>query len=298
MNGERIRDWQGAGFMVVAMAGYGFNDLMVKLASSTLPAGAILAIRSALAVALLFLLVVLRRELPQLRDCLRWRPLLRAALDTGATVCYVYALTGLALANAAALYQMTPIVFMLATALLLGERIPGVGWLGIAIGFLGVLCVVRPDAGILDPHALAVAGSVLFSAGRDLLMRGRPMPSPFCLALLSAAGTTVFGLAELSVVGAPASVPASALGLLALAAAAISLGYVFLALATATGSSGFVSPFRYSILVFATVFGVVVLGEHPDRTARLGIVLILAGGVTATLSRPRRGAPPDPVPVD
>lgn len=284
MHGERLRDWQGAGFMVVAMAGYGFNDLMVKLASATLPAGVILTVRSALAVALLFLLVVFRRELPQLRDSLRWRPLVRAALDTGATVCYVYALTGLALANAAALYQMTPIVFMLASALVLGERIPRFGWLGIGIGFLGVLCVVRPDAGILDPHALAVVGSVLFSACRDLLMRGRTMPSPFCLALFSAAGTTLFGLAGLAATGAPAAVPTSALGLLALAASAISLGYVFLALATATGGSGFVSPFRYSILVFATIFGVVVLGERPDRIALLGIGLIVLGGLTATLS--------------
>ena len=157
-------------------------------------------------------------------------------------------------------------------------------WLGIGIGFLGVLCVVRPDAGILDPHALAVVGSVLFSACRDLLMRGRTMPSPFCLALFSAAGTTLFGLAGLAATGAPAAVPTSALGLLALAASAISLGYVFLALATATGGSGFVSPFRYSILVFATIFGVVALGERPDRIALLGIGLIILGGLTATLS--------------
>lgn len=284
----RSDDWRGAGFMLLAMAGYGLNDLMVKLVAAHLPAAMILAIRSAMAVLLLLGLLALRREIWQIRASLTGRALLRALLDTGATIGYVHALTGLSLANAAAIYQMTPIVFMLASAALLREAIPRSGWIGTALGFAGVLLVIRPDGAMLDPHALAVVVAVLCSVARDLLMRDSLMPSPICLALLSAACTSLFGLGALTTGGTAAPEPTQ-VGLLALAATAIAVGYVFLALATATGGSGFVSPFRYSILVYATFLGMVVLGQYPDAPALLGIGLILLGGVTVALpsSRPR-----------
>ncbi len=129
----RSDNWRGAGFMLLAMAGYGLNDLMVKLVAAHLPAAMILAIRSAMAVLLLLGLLALRREIWQIRASLTGRAMLRALLDTGATISYVHALTGLSLANAAAIYQMTPIVFMLASAALLREAIPRSGWIGTAL---------------------------------------------------------------------------------------------------------------------------------------------------------------------
>ena len=288
MSDSRPDDWRGAGFMLLAMAGYGFNDLMVKIATASLPASTILAVRSTLAAVFLLIILKWRRELWQVRPSLKGRAMLRSVLDSMATVCYVYALTGLSLPNAAAIYQLTPIVFMLASAVMLREVIPLRGWLGTMIGFAGVLCVIRPDSAVLDLHTLAVVAAVLFSAGRDLLMRDSMMPSPVCLALFSAVCTAVVGLGQVAITD-PAGIPTpGGFALLLVAATAISVGYIFLALATATGGSGFVSPFRYSILVYATILGAVVLGQYPGWIGILGIAMILLGGTIATLGPSRR----------
>lgn len=279
-------NWQGAVFMLLAMAGYGLNDLAVKIVATHLSAATILVFRSLLAAFLLLLILFLRRELVQIRPGLRARALLRSGVDALMTMSYVYALTGMSLANAAAIYQLTPAIFMLASAILLRETIPLGCWVGVGLGFFGMVLVIRPDAGILDTHVLAVLIAVGCAVARDLLMRGRAMPPPFCLALYSAVCTMIIGLgAGLAEGGLTIPSPASLAPLL-LAAAAIATGYVFLARATVTGSSGFVSPFRYSILIFAVIFGAIALGEYPDMTTLIGIVIILISGVIVGLTNP------------
>lgn len=287
MKSNRREDLAGAGFMLLAMAGYGLNDLAIKLAG----AGPVLAQRSALAVLLLLALSLAARN--SLRAALStpwvWG---RSLGDAAATACYVYGLTGLPLGEAAALYQLTPIAFLLACATLQREPISPSGWLGVIVGFVGVILAIRPDPQALqDPHALAILGAVAFSVLRDLLMRGRPPTSPLLLATLSAGLTLLIGLAE---VANPADLwPSSPSqgGLIVAAAAAISVGYVFLARATSIGNSGFVAPFRYAVLVYATLFGALFLGEWPDTLALIGIALILCGGLIATQrARPGRAS--------
>ncbi|MBV0891920.1 DMT family transporter [Paracoccus sp. Z118] len=270
--------------MLLAMGGYAFNDLMVKAVAEHHPASMILAIRSALAAVFLLSILSLRGELRRIGPSLRGRALLRSAVDSLVTACYVYALSGLSLANAAAIYQLTPIVFMLASALVLREAIPLRGWLGALLGFSGMLLVVRPDGAMLDPHALAVVAAVMCSVVRDLLMRGGTIAaSPFCLGLFSALGAMMLGFGTAAEAGAFVLPASRELLLLALAAAAIAVGYVCLAVATSTGSSGFVSPFRYSILIYAVVFGAVFLRDFPDNAALLGVALILGGGAVVSV---------------
>ena len=53
------------------------------------------------------------------------------------------------------------------------------------------------------------------------------------------------------------------------------------------GEVGFVTPFRYSRLLFALVIGVAVFGESPDALTLIGAAIIVASGIYTVL-RERR----------
>jgi drug/metabolite transporter (DMT)-like permease len=58
-----------------------------------------------------------------------------------------------------------------------------------------------------------------------------------------------------------------------------------------------ISPFRYSLVVFAVIFGIVLFGEIPDVISFVGMGIIVAAGVYMLHweTGQRRGATANPV---
>ena len=71
------------------------------------------------------------------------------------------------------------------------------------------------------------------------------------------------------------------MGLLALAACFLSSGYLFMVATMRLGEIAGTAPFRYSVMIFAILSGMLVFGEFPDRIAMLGMVLIVVSGLYA-----------------
>ena len=72
-------------------------------------------------------------------------------------------------------------------------------------------------------------------------------------------------------------------GLLAGTALFAVLGYHALTAAMRTGEIGFVTPFRYTRLVFAMILAMALLGERPDLATLLGSALIVGSGIYTVL---------------
>ena len=70
-----------------------------------------------------------------------------------------------------------------------------------------------------------------------------------------------------------------ALVLLAAAAACLVVAYLFNVMAMRHGEIGFVSPFRYTIMIWAIVLGAVVFGDIPSATMLAGTAIVVATGV-------------------
>jgi drug/metabolite transporter (DMT)-like permease len=70
-------------------------------------------------------------------------------------------------------------------------------------------------------------------------------------------------------------------GLLALAACFLSSGYLCMVATLRLGDLTGTAPFRYSVMIFAILSGILVFGEYPDFTAMLGMVLIVISGLYA-----------------
>ena len=274
-------------FMLLAMAGFVVNDTFVKIASADIAPAQIMAIRGVAASVFLALLAWKLGALRPLRLALSPRLLLRTAADILATLSYITALSQMPIANASAIFQALPLTVTLGAALFLGEQVGWRRWTAIAVGFIGVMIIVRPGTEGFTIYSVAVLASVVFAAVRDLSTRrmDRAVPSIF-IALVTSVAVAAVGWLLLPLSGGWQPVSASILMNLCFAAAAIAVGYIFIVQAMRTGDMGFVAPFRYSILLYALLIGYVVFGDLPSPLTLIGSAIVVASGLY-TLYRER-----------
>lgn len=106
--------------------------------------------------------------------------LARAALKLAAMVALIYAISIMPLADVTAIAFTTPLFVAIGAVLLLGESMRFRRWGAIALGFAGVLLVLRPGTGVFDPRMLAAVASAIGFAGIALLLKflaGREPPA-------------------------------------------------------------------------------------------------------------------------
>jgi len=84
---------------------------------------------------------------------------------------WFWAITVIPLAQVFALEFTSPIWVILLSPLILGERLTRRKLTAAALGFVGILIVVRPDFGQLDPGVLAAAGAAVFFAATALMTK-------------------------------------------------------------------------------------------------------------------------------
>ena len=64
-----------------------------------------------------------------------------------------------------------------------------------------------------------------------------------------------------------------------LAAFFIVFGYYTAVLVMRSGEISFISPFRYTAILFALILGFIFFDEKPDITAFVGIVIVMLAGI-------------------
>lgn len=270
--------------MIASQASFIVNDTLIKMATRDLPGGQAIFLRGTMA----FLMAVTaayalgllgpwpeRREIPRIA--------LRNIGEIGSTFFYLFALFNMPIADATAILQFLPLAIMGAAALFLGEPVGWRRWTATAVGFIGVLIIIRPGTSAFTNWSLVALLGVAFSALRDLSTRGisKRFPTIF-LVVLSAATVTLaaaaFSLVETWVWPKPAS-------LLILAAAAVFLigGYYFIVDAMRHGEVAVVAPFRYSVIIWAIIAGLIVFGEKPDIMALVGTLIVCSAGLYSFL---------------
>jgi len=267
--------------MVCAMGAFVCNDTIVKIVGKHLPVGELIALRGIMAMAILTAICAsqgLLGELPKIRQK---NVLMRSTCDLFATIAFVTALVHMPIANLTSVMQAVPLVVALLSMLFLGEE---VGWrrmIAIIGGFIGVLMIVKPSVSNFSIYEVLALAIVLFVAVRDLLTKTIPARIPvFVIALANAGFVTLGGAALMAFQGV--QVPeAWEVGMLALAACFLSAGYLLMVATLRLGELTGTAPFRYSVMVFAIISGVVVFGEFPDWVAILGMVLIVVCGLYA-----------------
>jgi drug/metabolite transporter (DMT)-like permease len=249
-------------------------------------------VRGLFAVALIAALAWHQRALRPLRTLMMKPVALRVAGEVGGTVSFLAAIVHLPLANTAAIFQALPLAITLGAALLFGEPVGWRRWLAITAGFVGVLIIVRPGIEGFDRFSLLALVSVIFCALRDLATRRIParIPSLF-ITLLTTVTVTTTGAAILVPLGGWTPPSGRTLGLLALAAVLLLIGYQCVIMALRTGDISAVAPFRYSALLWAMLLGYLVFGDVPDGLMVTGASIIVLSGLYAFYRERKRARP-------
>lgn len=285
---------RGALWMVLAMLGFGIEDAFFKAATGTGGISPGMAtVQFGLLAMILYAAYALTKGVPLwTRDYLRGPLLIRTGFEITGRLFFALSLAYTPLSTTSAILQAAPLFVMLGAALVLKERIGPRRWAAMAVGFVGVLLIIRPTPQAFQPNAvLALLGMIGF-AGRDLMTRvAPPHVHAAQMGVLGFAVVTVAGVMILSFEPGAPRLPAATAGAL-VCGTAISgvLGYTAMTLAMRTGDVGVVAPFRYARLIVALVLAYMLFDERPDALTLTGAALIVAAG-TYSLIRDNRRRP-------
>ncbi len=275
--------------MTLSMAAFAGEDALVKYLSATLPVGQVVIAIGLVGVLVYGTLAHVQGVPVVSKIALRGPVLVRNLGEVFGAASFVAAIALAPLSIVITILQAMPLAVTLGAAAFLGERVGLRRWSAIAVGFLGVLLVLRPWGEAFEPAALLAVISVAFLAARDLATRRVPaglhlwqLSSWGFLALLPA-GVLLFVLMR----QAPMIPDPQELSLTLAASLCGILGYAALVLATRYADIASTVPFRYTRLLFGMLIGMVVFGEQPDLLTWAGAGLIVAAGLY-TFARERR----------
>jgi len=255
------------------------NDSVVKLMSAEIPVGELIALRGILATVFIMACAAATGGLASARVLLE--PVIATRIVTAAfaTLFIVLSLKYNSLAIYSAILQVTPIMVTLGSAALLGEKVIWQRWLAIALGFTGMMLIVKPTPAGFNSYVILPVIALLFTAARDLTTRLiRRSVSTFYVAGMSSALITVFGFGFLPYetwVWPSAKVWAQ----LVFTAVCLVFAYTLIVYAMRTGEVSAVAPFRYTTIPMAIGLGYLFWGDIPDRIATLGIAIIIGAGL-------------------
>ena len=274
---------QGAVFMMLSMAGFVLNDTLMKSLSDELPMFQAIFLRGVAATLLIGLLAWYRRALWYWPTRTTVKIIsVRVVGEIGATICFITALFNMPIANATAILQVSPLAVTLGAAWFLGESVGWRRYSAIIVGFLGVMLIVRPGSEGFTVYSVYALGAVVFFVLRDLVTRRLPIdvPSLFVTVISSVSVMIMAGLLS-ATTDDWQPVTLGQIGVLTLAAVFVLIGYLFGVMTMRVGDISFISPFRYTILIWAILLGIAVFGDIPDSMTLLGSAIVVATGIYA-----------------
>ena len=192
---------------------------------------------------------------------------------------FILAFRYLPLADAHAIAGIAPLLVTALAVPFLGEKVGLRRWTAIAIGFVGLLVIVRPGIGVFNPAALMpLAGAGLWAVYQILVRKVSDDDAATSLLYMAVIGAVVMTLL------APFFwTPPDTTGWLLLGALGVvgSLGHYILILAFRATTATTLQPFHYIVLLWATAIGYLVFDDLPDLWTILGAAIIAGSGLYA-----------------
>lgn len=264
------------------MSGFTLNDAITKVASESMNMAQVMLIRGAFASLFVGLLAWQRGALALPGSMLQPMVAIRVIGEAGATASFLIALAHLPIANVSAVLQALPLAVTMGAALVFKEGVGWRRWLAIAIGFAGVLIIVRPGFEGFSIYSLLALACVACCAVRDLATKRIPQAIPTLLvSTTTALAMTMLGAALLLPMGGWTPMTGESTAFLALAAVLVVIGYQFIIMAMRVGDISFIAPFRYTALLWSILLGLFIFGDVPDLPMILGASIIVCSGLYA-----------------
>lgn len=228
----------------------------------------------------LFACFVVRREgiATALKSTRPWLQLVRSLVAIVEGAVFVLAFRYLPLADTHAVAATSPLIVVALGVLWLGERASLARILAVLGGFAGVLLIVRPGFRDLEwPLLLPIAGALLWALYQVLTRlcshTDTPGTSLIWAALVAFGATTFVGPLEWR--WPTAGVWALLIVISLMGAAA----HYALIKALDYAEASALQPYAYTLLVWASLLGLLVFGQMPDGWTITGAAIVVASGI-------------------
>lgn len=274
--------------MILGGALFVLNDVLVKLATATIPTGQLLLVRGLFAITSVLAVIVFTGNIKNLRSALKPIVILRASCELLVTLTYITAIAQLPIGDLTAIMQATPIIMTILCAVLRIELVDLPRWLAVVFGFVGVLLITKPGGASFTFYTLIALASATFVALRDLITRRIAGDIPPQVVILT---TTIFATSGGVVLGTRETwqtLTSIELSYLAGAAIVVSIANALMVTAYRKADIAILSPLRYLVVVWAAVVGYLIFDEHPGLTAFMGTVLVVGSGLFMGVREQRR----------
>jgi drug/metabolite transporter (DMT)-like permease len=223
--------------------------------------------------------------------------LLRGCFVVFANMSLFLGLAALPIADAIAIFFVSPLLIAIMSVVILGETVGPRRWIAIAIGFVGVLIIVKPGTSAFQIASLLPALSALLYGSMHMMTRKiRNTESAatmvFYILMTFLVTSALFGLFLGHGRFESGAHPSLSFLLRAWAPVTWRDGWIIVLLAVTgvTGSilvsqayrlceAAFAAPFEYVAMPLAIMWGITVFGTWPTWNAWAGIVLILGSGL-------------------
>ena len=195
-----------------------------------------------------------------------------------ATTLFFFAFSRLGLAEASAIFNISPVLITLGAFLFLREQIGPRRVIGILVSLLGALIIIRPGSGVFTIYAILPLGAAIFYSTYSLATRfvgtdESPWTSLFYSAIFGAICYSIYIVFHWNPMSNNALLLTIIIGLFGTA------GHICLIRALTLGEASLVAPFIYTNLLFTTTWGVVLFGNFPDFWTIAGALIIVAAGI-------------------
>jgi drug/metabolite transporter (DMT)-like permease len=228
---------------------------------------------------LLFLIILMNRRLPRILVTRRLGlQCLRSIMLLLATAFYFWGLRYVSLAKAASIMMVAPIFVTALSVPLLKEAVGLPRWLGVLAGFAGAVIILKPGGDIFQVAALLPFGAAVMYALYQISTR---LLSQSDLPMTTLVYTSLFGALIASFAVPLAWLPPDATGwaLMGVTGLLGGLGHFSLIKAFQHSHASVISPFSYTSLLWAVVYGILLFGEYPELNTLAGAAIILCSGL-------------------
>jgi drug/metabolite transporter (DMT)-like permease len=203
---------------------------------------------------------------------------LRSFTGVASSTLVTYAFVTIPFAEAYSLVFMMPLFITVLSVLVLRERVDLMRWAMLALGFAGVMLVVRPGFRELELGHLAALCCAFFGATTTTVLRViAPTEKRVSLIALPALYLIVVN----AILMMPTFVMPSLeqFALLAASGSLVGLGHILLIAATRNAPASQVAPIQYVQIVWAIGLGAFFFYEYPDLWAYIGLAVVVLSGL-------------------
>jgi drug/metabolite transporter (DMT)-like permease len=277
---------------------FSFNDLGIKLVSDDYAVHQVVLIRSLVGMAtFLAIIMPLAGGWRVIRTRRLGAHLARGTCVVIANTMLFLGLAALPIADAVAIYFVSPMVIAVFSVIFLSETVGPRRWLAIGIGFIGVMMVVKPGTTAFQLASLLPAMAAVFYAGLHIISRHiGDTESAATMAfyilvtfiLFSSGMGLLTGDGRFAGAGGPALEfllrawapidPSDWPVLIMLGVTGVAGGYL-IGQAYRLAEAAYAAPFDYLAMIMAIIWGITVFDTWPDWLSWAGMALILGSGL-------------------